>query len=237
MILSFRTDMPGQTVQTQIRLLLEEQSDQGLHCLPFRLHRLDSLLYGRDTHSSNFRVITTNFLGVRILRKFTVTWKSDTVITTYPHLSLHEIMLIWHSCYITQCRFQSFSVAVDVPLWNEPPHDKTNNVLCAQRRLRSAWASTHLIRVFAVSMKKAWALSYPLSAQRRLWSDLSPLQWLEMTEIPLKVSHSIGKNLMSSLMLGAVQFKNYFAKGSYLSIYSCFRILMLHEIGSKNLLP
>ena len=33
MILSFRTDMPGQTVQTQIRLLLEEQSDQGLHCL------------------------------------------------------------------------------------------------------------------------------------------------------------------------------------------------------------
>ena len=49
MVLSFRTDMPGQTVQTQIRLLLEEQSDQGLHCLPFRLHRLDSLLYGRAT--------------------------------------------------------------------------------------------------------------------------------------------------------------------------------------------
>ena len=48
-ILNFRTDMPGQTVQTQIRLLLEEQSDQGLHCLPFRLHRLDSLLYGRAT--------------------------------------------------------------------------------------------------------------------------------------------------------------------------------------------
>ena len=34
---------PLQTVQTQIRL----QSDQGLHCLPFRLHRLDSLLCGR----------------------------------------------------------------------------------------------------------------------------------------------------------------------------------------------
>ena len=49
MILSFQTDMPGQTVQTQIRLLLEEQSDQDLHCLPFGLHRLDSLLYGRTT--------------------------------------------------------------------------------------------------------------------------------------------------------------------------------------------
>ena len=41
--------MPGQTVQTQIILLLEEQSDQGLHCLPFRLHNLDSLLYGGAT--------------------------------------------------------------------------------------------------------------------------------------------------------------------------------------------
>ena len=26
---------------------LRGQSDQGLHCFPFRLHRLDSLLYGR----------------------------------------------------------------------------------------------------------------------------------------------------------------------------------------------
>ena len=46
MILSFRTDRPGQIVQTQIK---EEQSDQGLHCLPFRLIRLDSLLYGGVT--------------------------------------------------------------------------------------------------------------------------------------------------------------------------------------------
>ena len=69
MILSFWTDMPGQTVETQIRLLLEEQSDQGLqeqsdlglHCLPFRLHHLDSLLYGRTTHSSTFRLITKVF--------------------------------------------------------------------------------------------------------------------------------------------------------------------------------
>ena len=38
LILSFRTDMSGQTVQTQIRLLLVEQSDQGLHCLLYHLH-------------------------------------------------------------------------------------------------------------------------------------------------------------------------------------------------------
>ena len=30
--------------------------------------------------------------------------------------------------------------------------------------------------VFAVRMKKAWALSYPLSAQRRLWSDWADAQ-------------------------------------------------------------
>ena len=44
MFLSFRTDRSGQRVQTEIRLLLEEQSDQGLHCLQFPLHLLDALL-------------------------------------------------------------------------------------------------------------------------------------------------------------------------------------------------
>ena len=41
MILSFQTDRSGQTVQTQIRLLLEEQSDQGLHCMLFHWHHFD----------------------------------------------------------------------------------------------------------------------------------------------------------------------------------------------------
>ena len=38
MINYFQTDRSKQTVQTQIRLLLEEQSDQGLRCLLFNLH-------------------------------------------------------------------------------------------------------------------------------------------------------------------------------------------------------
>ena len=45
MSLSFRTDWHMQTVQTQIRLLLEEQSDQGLHYLPFHLKLLDTFLH------------------------------------------------------------------------------------------------------------------------------------------------------------------------------------------------
>ena len=47
---------------------------------------------------------------------------------------------------------------------NEPPHDK---MACGPS----------LIRVFAVRMKKAWVLSYPLSALRRRWSDWADAQY------------------------------------------------------------
>ena len=72
MVLSFRTDMPGQTVQTQIRLLLEEeQSDLGLHyfnsvCI-FWVHY--SLV---KPSCSNVRLIRANVLGVGIFRIFMV---------------------------------------------------------------------------------------------------------------------------------------------------------------------
>ena len=46
MILSFRTDRSGQTVQIQIRLLLDVQSDLGLHCLLFHLHVFDKIPSG-----------------------------------------------------------------------------------------------------------------------------------------------------------------------------------------------
>ena len=71
MILSFRTDKPRQTVQTQIRLLLEEQSDQGLHCL--HSGYIFWVYYSSIKPScSNFMVITATILGVRIFRSFTV---------------------------------------------------------------------------------------------------------------------------------------------------------------------
>ena len=64
--------MPGQTVQTQIRLLLEEQLIRIYQGLQFRLHLLDAILYGKAS-LFNFRVTTTNFSGVRNFRIFTVT--------------------------------------------------------------------------------------------------------------------------------------------------------------------
>ena len=40
--------------------------------------------------------------------------------------------------------------------------------------------------VFVVGMKKAWVLSYPLSAQRRLWSDWTDTQ----ADLSLRWAHS-----------------------------------------------
>ena len=59
----------------------------------------------------------------------------------------------------------------------EPPHDKTNKMACAP--IEDSDQPGHppsLIRVFDVRMKKAWVLSYPLSAWRRLWSDWADAQ-------------------------------------------------------------
>ena len=75
MFLSFWTDRSEQTVQNQIRLLLEEGSDQKLHvhCLQFRLHLLDALSTVKPS-CLNFRMITANFSGVQIFRSFTVVY-------------------------------------------------------------------------------------------------------------------------------------------------------------------
>ena len=51
----------------------------------------------------------------------------------------------------------------------ELPHDKTNKMACVPSEdSDQPGHPTSLIRVFTVSMKKAWVLSYSLSTQRRL---------------------------------------------------------------------
>ena len=70
---------------------------------------------------------------------------------------------------------------------NEPPdflvagiyeqqHDKTNKMSGPSEDSDQFWYPPSLIRVFAVHMKKAWVLSYPLSAQQRLRSDWADAQ-------------------------------------------------------------
>ena len=73
-------------------------------------------------------------------------------------LILRWISSVLPSLYSCNCSYK-----------NEPPHDKTNKMACASSKDSDQPGHLHsLIRVFAVRMKKAWVLSYPLSAQRRL---------------------------------------------------------------------
>ena len=59
----------------------------------------------------------------------------------------------------------------------EPPHDKTNKMACAPNEdVDQPGHPASLIRVFAIRRKKSWVLSYPLNAQRRLWSDWAVAQ-------------------------------------------------------------
>ena len=55
----------------------------------------------------------------------------------------------------------------------DPRHDKTNKVTVRPEKTQ---ISLSIRPVFAVRMKNAWVLSYPLSAQRRLWSVLADAQ-------------------------------------------------------------
>ena len=69
----------------------------------------------------------------------------------------------------------------------EPPRDKTNEV--ARTPSENSDQPGHppsLIRVFADRMRKAWVLSYPLSAQRSLWSDWADAQ----ADLSLRWAHS-----------------------------------------------
>ena len=60
MFLNFRTNQSGQTEQTQIRLLLEEQSDQGLHCLLIHSHLWEILL----SSTANFLEFLGDYINI-----------------------------------------------------------------------------------------------------------------------------------------------------------------------------
>ena len=97
----------------------------------------------------------------------------------------------WFCICVTLPDLRCMSRLIWALTWQNQQND------CAQRRLRSAWASAQLIRVFAVRMKKAWVLSYPLSAQRRLWSDWADaqadpsLQWVHIHFVGFVMSQLI----------------------------------------------
>ena len=81
------------------------------------------------------------------------------------HFHLLSLWGKWAST--TSVVFKSILFACHIKY--EPPHDKTNKMACASSEdSDQPGHPPSLIRVFAVRMKEAWVLSYPLSAQRRL---------------------------------------------------------------------
>ena len=109
----------------------------------------------------SFRWVHTHFVGFIMSR----------LILIVKILSSPSMALFYYFTLIQLILFSSLY---------EPPHDKTNKMACAPSEdSDQPGHPSSLIRVFAVGMKKAWVLSYPLSAQRRLirlggypgWSD------------------------------------------------------------------
>ena len=74
------------------------------------------------------------------------------------------------------------------PILNNMNHllTKPTKWVCAQRRLRSAWASAQSDQSLRCPNEEAWTLSYPLSAQQRLWSDWEDAQ----ADLSLRWAHS-----------------------------------------------
>ena len=100
-----------------------------------------------------------------------------------------------------------------------------------------------LIRVFGVRMKKAWGLSYPLSAQRRLWSDWvdaqADLSLIRLGGCPGWSESSLGaKSFVGFVMswLTLFWFLHYYLKYFKLSYCEDNIKHSIHKIGVTALL-
>ena len=97
-------------------------------------------------------------------------WKLRIVTVVLISLKVKKLMKVKRHL-IPKIRLKSSSLA-SVFIIIEPPHDKTNKMTVAPSE--DSDKPGHLPSlswVFTVHMKKPWVLSYPLSAQWRLWSD------------------------------------------------------------------
>ena len=84
---------------------------------------------------------------------------------------------------------------------NELWHDKTKKCVPSEDSDQPGYPPS-LIRVFIVRMKKAWVLSYPLSAQWRLWSDWAKAQ----ADLSLHWAHTHFVDFVMSLVVICLDF-------------------------------
>ena len=100
----------------------------------------------------------------------------------------------------------------------EPPHDKTNKMACVcPAKTQISLGICPVWSIFAVCMKKAWVLSYPLSAQRSLWSGRMPrLIWVFAAR-----SHFVGFVMLQLICQRKLLFSRCFAPLS--TIFQSYR--------------
>ena len=78
----------------------------------------------------------------------------------------NQLLFWFYSDFQQIHNFQILSTKTD-----EPRHDKTNKMAVCQGKTQISLGIRPVWSVYAVCMKKAWVLSYPLSTERRLRSD------------------------------------------------------------------
>ena len=121
------------------------------------------------------------------------------------YYSFLSTSFVWSGCLRSIASSSENSRKICPVPWNisyifEPPHDKINKNDCAPSEDSDQPGHLpSLIRAFAVRMKKARVLSYPLSAQRRLWSDWVDAQAdlsLRWEHMPLSWFCHVAANLL-----------------------------------------
>ena len=116
---------------------------------------------------------TATLLVLSCRGSFGLLLRSHTYITnkfTSPVLVMHKTRIVASSY---TCIF-------------EPWHDKTNKMAVRLAKTQIRLGIRPVWSVFTVRMKKFWVLSYPLNAQRRLWSDWADAQ----ADLSLRWAHT-----------------------------------------------
>ena len=105
------------------------------------------------------------------------------------HIGLRwAIVALWATCFIRTLTTLMFNTALGGGIFvsSEKHCSVTLLIWAATWQNQQKECVPSLIRVFAVRMKKAWFLSYPLSTQQRLWSDWADAQ----ADLNLRWAHS-----------------------------------------------
>ena len=138
------------------------------NCLPSdaeQLSRVTEFSVRTEHHYRFFSCI----LFLRLVEKWCQKWHKNVKIVILTSCTSHLTPPVLDDISLPRSGMQECLFTIKMYKLEQ---DKNNKITCAPSEDSDQLEHPlRLIRVFAVRMKKAWVLSYQLSAQRRLWSD------------------------------------------------------------------